>query len=146
MSEERTCPNCGAALMPSDIFCGECGARVQTPTYSTAPDEALDDASSEFAGIPLAAEPTAGEYIPPPPAKRETSGDTALRIVVIVLAVGFLIASLCFCSFGGFALIPTEESPTVAENFGFATTLCFVPGVILGLLGAGAAYWGFRKR
>ena len=146
MSEERTCPSCGAALMPSDIFCGDCGARVQAPTFSAASDEALDDVSPEVAGIPLATEPTAGEYIPPPPVKRETSGDTALRIVVIVLAVGFLIASLCFCSLGGFALVPTEEYPTVAEDFGFATALCFVPGVILGLLGAGAAYFGFRRR
>lgn len=152
MSEQTTCPNCGAALMPGDIFCGECGARVQTPAYDVAPAAPLEDVSPQPVEEPLseepglAAEPPAGEYIPPPPLGKKASDWTASRIVAFIVAVVFLILSLCFCSLGGFALIPTEDYPTVGDSLGFATALCFVPGVILGLLGIGAAYFGFRKR
>ena len=65
-------------------------------------------------------------------------------MVVIVLAVGFLLGSLCLCSFGGFTLVSTDTA-TSGEDLGMAA-LCFAPGVILGLIGAGAAYFGFRKQ
>jgi hypothetical protein len=151
MSEERNCPNCGAALMPGDIFCGECGARVQESAYAAAPAEAFDDASSEAAREPLvqeprlAAEPTAGEYIPPPPAPGKAEGWDVMQILTIVAAAGFLLASACLCCGAGLALVPTESYPTLEENLGFSA-ICFVPGVILGLVGVGAAYLGFKRR
>lgn len=146
MSEDRTCPNCGVALMPGDIFCGECGTRVRAPDSDIASDV-------PFKGVPpaapqepvLTARPTGGEYISSPPVEQKASDWTALRIVAIVVAVGFLLVSLCLCSFGGLALVPSETS-TPGEDVGFATALCFAPGVILGLLGIGAAYFGFRKQ
>lgn len=152
MSEEKTCPNCGAALMPGDVFCGECGARTKAPTPGVAQAASPDDVFYETEDMPpakmphLAAEPTAGEYIPPPPAKRERSSGDALRIVAIVVAVVFLLLSLCFCSLGGLMLVPTEDYPTVVDSLPYATPLCFLPGVFFGLLGLGAAYFGFRKQ
>jgi len=142
----KTCSNCGAALMPGDVFCGECGARVRAPEYDPSPEIAVVDIAPE-----VETEPRAGEYIPPPPAETQSGvsnsdgGKTALRIVAVVVAVGFLLFALCFCSLGGLSLIPSEEYST-AENLGFASALCFAPGIIFGLLGIGAAWLGFRKR
>lgn len=152
MSEERTCPNCGAALMPGDIFCGECGARVQGAVSDVAPDTLPDDVSPEtveeslFEEPDLVVPPAAGEYIPPPPVEQKTSGWTTLRVVAIAVAVGFLFLSLCLCSFGGFALLSNGDDYSTAENVGFAAAICLVPGVISGLLGIGAAYFGLRKQ
>lgn len=151
MSEEKTCPNCGAAMMPGDVFCGECGARVQAPAYDVAPATLPDDVSPQAVEEPpaeepsLETEPAAGEYIPPPPVRQETNGSNAWRIVAIVAAVVFLLLSLCFCSFGGLVLIPTQEVTTAQEDKIYAA-LCFAPGVISGLLGIGAAYFSFKKR
>ncbi len=148
---EKTCPNCGAALMPGDIFCGECGMRVEEADYDVAPATPANGVSPEvmeeslLEEPDLAAEPTAGAYLPPPPVRQETSGWTVLRIAAIVVAVGFLLLSLCLCSLGGVSLIG-ESSPTAEENLGFVAAFCFAPGVILGLLGVGVAYFGFRKR
>jgi len=148
---EKTCPNCGAALMPGDVFCGECGMRVQEADYGTAPASLPNDVSAGVLEEPLAREPTpvtaptVGGYVSPPPAKEKESGWTAARIIAVVAAVGFLLGSLCLCSFGGLALIPTE-STTRGEDLGFAMALCFAPGVILGLLGVGAAYFGFKRQ
>lgn len=145
MSEERTCPNCGAALMPGDIFCGECGARIRAPEYDIAPDMPPDDVFPAVEEPALAAEPTAGQYIPPPPAVPKASDWTTSRIVAVVITAAFLLISLCLCSFGGLMLIPTEAATTAEEDVMFAA-LCCVPGVISGLLGIGAAYFAFRKR
>lgn len=151
MSEDKTCPNCGAALMPGDIFCGECGVRVQAPDYDVASDVSFEGVSPTVLEEPsveesvLAARPVAGEYVAPSPVGQKASDWTALRIVAIVVAVGLLLVSLCLCSFGGFALIPSGDS-AVEEDLGFAIALCFAPGVILGLLGIAAAYFGFRKQ
>jgi uncharacterized Zn finger protein (UPF0148 family) len=154
MSKDRTCPNCGAALMPNDIFCGECGARVQTPAYDIVPDTLPDDVppKSEEEPVPedigLSAQPTAGQHIPPPPAKDKASGRNILRIVVIVAAVAFLLVSLCLCSLGAMLIFVPTESPTTTleEDAAITTIFCFAPGIISGLLGAGAAYLGFKKR
>ena len=155
MSKDRTCPNCGAALMPNDIFCGECGARAQVPDYDTVPDTLPDEVSpkSEEEPVPedvgLSAQPTAGQYIPPPPAKEKADGKNILRIVAIVATVAFLLLSLCLCSLGAMLLFVPTESPTpttLEENVATTTILCFAPGIISGLLGAGAAYFGFKKR
>ena len=113
-----------------------------TPTNGVSP-EVMEESLLEEPD--LAAEPTAGAYIPPPPVRQETSGWTVLRIVAIVVAVGFLLLSLCLCSFGGLSLVG-ESNLTAEENLGFAAALCFAPGVILGLLGVGTAYFGFRKQ
>ena len=145
MSEERICPNCGAALMPGDIFCGECGARMRAPEYDIAPDTSADDVSPAAVEEPLPEEPTAGQYVPPPPIERKVSDWTALRIIGIVVAAGFLLVSLCLCSFGGFALFLSEPPLTDEGKLLFAT-ICCAPGVISGLLGIGAAYFAFRKR
>jgi len=154
MSKERTCPNCGAALMPNDIFCGECGARVQVPDYDIVPDTLPDDVSPKSEEEPvtedvgLSAQTTAGQYIPPPPAKEKAGGRNTLRIVAIVATVAFLLVSLCLCSLGTMLIfVPTESSTTTLEEDAAITTIfCFAPGIISGLLGAGAAYLGFKKR
>jgi hypothetical protein len=151
MSEDKTCPNCGAALMPGDVFCGECGVRVRAPDYDVASDVSFEDIPPTAPEEPsaeepvLAEEPATGEYVAPPPVGQKASDWTALRIVSVVVAVGLLLVSLCLCSFGGFALIPSEDS-VFKEDLGFAMALCFAPGVILGLLGIAAAYFGFRKQ
>jgi hypothetical protein len=151
MSEDKTCPNCGAALMPGDVFCGECGVRVRAPDYDVASDVPFEDIPPTAPEEPsaeepvLAEEPAAGEYGAPPPAAQQASDWTALRIVAVVVAVGLLLLSLCLCSFGGFALIPSGDS-VFEEDLGFALALCFAPGVIVGLLGIAAAYFGFRKQ
>jgi hypothetical protein len=152
MSQEGTCPNCGAALMPADVFCGECGARVQVPDYDDAPDASLDSVIPVATEEPLredeaGAAPTIAQYVSPPPIGEKASDKpNAWRAVLIVAAIGLLLVSLCLCSFGGLMLIPDETYPTVQDNLPFAVTLCFAPGVIAGLLAAGAAYFGFRKR
>jgi len=151
MSQDKTCPNCGAALMPGDVFCGECGVRVRAPDYDVAPDVPFEDIPPAAPEEPSAEEPVlaeesaTGEYVAPPPAAQQASDWTALRIVAVVVAVGLLLLSLCLCSFGGFALIPSGDS-VFEEDLGFALALCFAPGVILGLLGIAAAYFGFRKQ
>ena len=140
---EKTCPNCGAALMPSDIFCGECGVRVQDADYDP------DDVPAEAVEEPLdeeqvsAAAPTAGEYVSPPPTEAKKGEWTTLRVIAVVVAVGFLLVSLCLCSLGGLMLIPSDS--TSAEEVLLIAAICFAPGMILGLLGVGAAYFGFRK-
>lgn len=149
MNKGRTCPNCGAALMPGDVFCGECGARLQAPDYGAVPDASLDGVPPIAAEEPLAEEetgidPLIGEYIPPPVSEQKASDWNTLRIIVVVAAVGFLMLSLCLCSFGGLMLIPTDS--TTVEEDQILAVLCFVPGVISCLLGIGAAYFGFRKR
>lgn len=151
MSEDKTCPNCGAALMPGDVFCGECGVRVRTPDYDVASDALVEDIPPTAPEKPSAEEPvlaeesSTGEYVAPPPVGKKAGDWTTLRIVSVVVAVGLLLVSLCLCSFGGFALIPSEDS-VFKEDLGFAMALCFAPGVILGLLGIAAAYFGFRKQ
>lgn len=151
MSEDKTCPNCGAALMPGDVFCGECGVRVRALDDDVAPDVPFEDIPPTAPEEPsaeepvLAEEPSTGEYVAPPPAGQKESDWTALRIVAVVVAVGLLLLSLCLCSFGGFALIPSGDS-VFEEDLGFALALCFAPGVIVGLLGIAAAYFGFRKQ
>jgi len=148
---EKTCPNCGAALMPGDVFCGECGMRVREADYDLASDSLPDDVPAEAVEETLADEPVPADMpvvseVVPPPLVRERGGtETALRVIVIVLAVVFLLGSLCLCGLGGLLLIPTE-STTSSEDIGFATALCFAPGVISALLGGGAAYFAFRKR
>jgi len=152
MSKEGTCSNCGAALMPADVFCGECGARVQAPDYDVAPDASLDSATPIATEEPSLEDeagtaPTTGQYVSlPPVGERASDKPNALRAVLIVAAIGLLLISLCLCSFGGIMLIPDETYPTVEDNLPFAVALCFAPGVISGLLAAGAAYFGFRKR
>jgi hypothetical protein len=147
---EKTCPNCGAALMPGDIFCGECGMRVQEADHDLASAPLPDDVSVNAAEEPLAkgpalvAEPTAGEYIPPPPAEERKSDWTAPRVLAIVVAVSFLLLSLCLCGLGGLMLIPSDSTAT-EEDLLFAM-FCFAPGAILGLLGAGVAYFGLKRR
>jgi hypothetical protein len=137
---DKTCPKCGAALMPGDIFCGECGVRVREADYSAEEiEEILKDEPLSIS------ESTAAESALPPPAVKKRSRWTTARIISVVLAVSLLLGSLCLCSLGGFALIPTE-STTLEEDLGFATVLCFAPGVISGLLGAGAAYFGIRRK
>lgn len=148
MNKGRTCPNCGAALMPGDIFCGECGARPQASDYDAAPDASFADVPPITAEEPLAEEetgiePPIGEYIPPPVSEKASNWNT-LRIIIVVAAVGFLLLSLCLCSLGGLMLIPTDS--TTAEEDQILAVLCFMPGVISCLLGIGAAYFGFRKR
>jgi len=151
MSDDKTCPHCGAALMPGDVFCGGCGMRVQTPDYDAPPNGSFEDISLAVQEEPSAAEPAvaakplAGEVVSPPPARQKAGDWTALRIAAIVVAVGLLLVSLCLCSFGGLALISSGDYP-FEEDLGFATALCFAPGVISALLGIGAAYFGFRKR
>ncbi len=150
MSGDKTCLNCGAALMPGDVFCGECGARVRAPAYDAPPDAPPDVSPAVVKEPPaeepvLTVEPSAGDYIPPPPVKEKSDGDTVLRVVAIVIAVSFLLVSLCLCGIGALALIPSEEN-TFAEMLGPSTFLCFAPGGVVGLLGIGAAYFGLRKR
>lgn len=149
MSKDKTCPNCGAALMPGDVFCGECGARVQKDVYGTVDIPAPPQVEQE----PLADEQVltpnsaAGKYIPPPPAKDEKASDnTTLKVIIIVAAVVFLLVSLCLCSLGGLILIPTQETGTIEEDNRASAVVCCVPGVISGLLGVGAAYFALRKR
>jgi hypothetical protein len=114
MSEGKTCPSCGAALMPGDIFCGECGVRVQTPDYDRPLNGSSEDISPSVQEEPsveepaVAAKPLAGEYVSPPSASQKAGDWTASRIVAIVVAVGFLLTSLCLCGFGGLALIPSS--------------------------------------
>jgi hypothetical protein len=124
---------------------------VREPDHDVASDVPFEGVSPTALEEPsaeepvLAAKPATGEYVAPSPAGQKTSDWTALRIVAIVVAVGLLLVSLCLCSFGGFALIPSGDY-TVEEDLGFAIALCFAPGVILGLLGIAAAYFGFRKQ
>ena len=138
---DKTCPKCGAALMPGDVFCGECGVRVKEADYSA------EEIENILKDEPLpTTDSTAAEYAPPPSAVEKRSGWTTTRIITMVLAVGLLLGSLCLCSLGGgLVLIPTE-STTFEEDLGFPTVLCFAPGAISGLLGAGAVYFGIRKR
>ena len=147
---EKTCPNCGAALMPGDIFCGECGMRMQEADYDVPPATPPDDVPAEAMEEPLVegpvavTVPAAGEYVPPPPAERRKSDWTAPRIITVVAAISLLLGSLCLCGLGGLMLVLTD-STTTGEDIGFAVT-CFAPGVILCLLGIGVSYFGFRKR
>lgn len=145
MSDEKTCPNCGAALMPGDIFCGECGSRVQASAYDAAAEPLAKEPSPAVEEAEPVPEPAAVEYMPPPAAEPTAGGSQAVRIVAIVVAVGLLLLSLCLCSFGAISLFSESSDMTRGENLGFALAICFAPGVIVGLLGAGAAYFGFKR-
>ncbi len=144
MSTDKTCSNCGAALMPGDIFCGECGIRVQAPDYDAAPHAPLDEP------LPVAAQelPAEEEPIAPPQptlaAPPKTDSENVWRIIAFIVAVVLLLSALCLCSLGSLVLIPTTETETLRENLGPAA-LCCIPGIISGLLGAGAAYFGLKK-
>ena len=62
----QTCATCGAALIPGDAFCGDCGAPAvggSSPVTATRPSPAsqtLAQASASAAGAPAAYAPQAG--------------------------------------------------------------------------------------
>jgi len=151
MSTDKTCSNCGAALMPGDIFCGECGIRVQALDYDVAAPNAPLNAPLSVSAQELPVEeetiapprPMLGDDAPPFAAPSKTGSENVGRAIVIIVAVVLLLSALCLCSLGSLVLVPTETE-TLGENLGPAS-LCCIPGIISGLLGAGAAYFGLRK-
>ncbi len=100
---QRQCVNCGAALGPSDTFCGECGVQVAPVAYP-----------------PPTTPPV--YYTPPPPLTQKRRGNTGLVIGIIVV----LLAALGGGGFlllrgGGFGGNPTA-TPTPNLNAAFTPT------------------------
>lgn len=126
------CDNCGAILLPEDIFCGECGA----PRPSSARPSGL----------------------PPRPAMKHPPSVSPLRsakssepgfywafiILVILGAIACLIGLATFLLFG----FTGTETFTTEENWLYATLLCLLPigGAGAVLLGVGAFIWFTRLR
>ncbi len=70
---QRRCVNCGAALGPSDTFCGECGTPAAPIGY--APPV-----------VPL----SAPYYPPPPQVVKKRGGNTALIFIIIIVLIAAL--------------------------------------------------------
>ena len=141
MAEVMQCEYCGAVLLDTDLFCGECGApRSSLPTPS----------EPEAAAAPTVSEPEAG---PPPtvapaaPSSRPSSA-TGWRVAFIVLLVLGVLACLAgLLAFILFGAIPGEET-TVQEDWLYSALCCLLPigGTGLVLLAAGVTIWFSRLR
>lgn len=144
MAETIQCENCGAVLLPEDIFCGECGA---------------PNPSSEAPGEPAAAppappvtepKPKPPPFIPPTPpdAKPSFSAKSGWRAAFIALLVLGAIACLVgLAAFFIFGSMPSEAT-TPREDWIFAAICCLLPVGGTGglLLIAGLAVWYTRVR
>lgn len=72
------CNSCGAALTPGTRFCNKCGAAVT----ASAPASAATPASASPAATPVAP-----ATVPPAAVPATTGGSSALKIVLIIIAI-----------------------------------------------------------
>jgi hypothetical protein len=145
MAEAVQCENCGAVLLPEDVFCGECGApRPSMPQ----PDEPLltSQATAETAPVPPSPVPPA----PPVPSagRPSLSGEKGWRTAFIALVVlGAIACVVGIAAFLIFGSIPGENT-TPQEDWIYATICCLLPiggsGALLGA--AGGVIWYTRLR
>jgi hypothetical protein len=139
MAEPIQCNECGAVLLPEDLFCGECGAPY--PASLPAADVAVT--------LPAVETPLAGAS-PAPALPVAVPSKSRWRIAVIVLlALG---ACLCLMGVSMFLLFGLTDSnvATPEENWLYATFLCLLPiagmGAVLALTGVGIWFSRLRNR
>ncbi len=104
------CTKCGAPLNESVAFCTKCGTPAGTTAAAAAPSPYMPPASNAPAAYtsPASSAPGSSTYTPPPPAytpvgtPQQTSGNSAVKIILIIVAVfvGLGILSVCGIMFG----------------------------------------------
>lgn len=144
MPDVLECGNCGAVLLESDLFCGECGAPRSAMAPLPAPS-ASEHVSTGSAAVPPAVLPSAAAE----PA-RPRSAVGLWRIAVISL--GLLSVLLCVAGLAVFLLVGLAESDVTSpqDNWIYSTLCCLVPiagpGVLVGLAALGIWFARLRKR
>lgn len=110
------CPECGAEVVPGDVFCGNCGNMV-LPDESTAPSP------------------------PPPPAATSTTDrnrrTVTISIILVVVGIVLCLAGLGIGVAGTFA--GQGDDLSLAESASVSALCCLtpfaLPGVILAAIG-----------
>lgn len=101
MSDLKFCPQCGAGLVPGDMFCGDCGFDTQSPATPAASPQAPENRPVQ-APPPAAVakqpsveqQPAGRQFAPGGPAQplgtKSGGNKNALMIMIALLAVLFL--------------------------------------------------------
>lgn len=107
------CPYCGTQAAEGAAFCGNCGAKLETPAAAVSPAPWQESAEGTFtppvetvAPPPLAFTPS---YSPPPAAPKKRNTVLIIAIVVIVLLL------LCCCCL--IFVVPTFLGPFLDANY-----------------------------
>jgi hypothetical protein len=144
MTASMQCENCGAVLLPEDVFCGECGA----PRPSQAE---VDESTTEEPSVSqLPDEPLVAEAMLEALAQPSSSSETRWRVAAVVLVVlGALACIAGIAAFLLFGLTPSETS-TPQEDWLFSTICCLLPiggsGVLLAAIAGIIWYTRLRER
>jgi len=106
------CTKCGATLNESTAFCTKCGAPAAVTAAGPGPTAPYTPPTSN---APAAYTPPPSAYTPMAPAPAQKSGSSALRIVLIIVAIFVGLGILGVAGFGYFAY-RVSRAVRVADN------------------------------